>query len=295
MSEVNEFGGEWTKEKLEILEKYLNAYTTALKKQSFQLVYVDAFAGSGIINLPPQTGMPEGELLGEQHGQPRESSIKGSAKIAVEIKNRAFDKLLLNDLDIDKVRSLKTQFSADGRVKVSQKDANVFLNSLPNRDWKKCRGVLFIDPFATELDWKTLETVAGLKVLDIWLLFPIMAVARTMPKEKSPEKISPDWAKKLTRIFGDESWRNLYKLREQEGLFGSVSDDVRLEGSEGILRCYKQRLRGLFGNRLLEESKTFYGPNNAPLFELIFCVGSNAPTAINLAKRIAEGTIKPGD
>jgi len=50
-----QFGGEWTQEKLQILERYLDAYTTALKSKPFKLVYIDAFwhwsdrpaAGSG--------------------------------------------------------------------------------------------------------------------------------------------------------------------------------------------------------------------------------------------------------
>ena len=42
------FGGPWTQEKLGILRRYLDSYTTALKNQPFHLVYVDAFAGAGI-------------------------------------------------------------------------------------------------------------------------------------------------------------------------------------------------------------------------------------------------------
>ena len=45
----NAFGGDWTQEKLGILELYLDAYTTALKNKPFHLVYVDAFAGTGRI------------------------------------------------------------------------------------------------------------------------------------------------------------------------------------------------------------------------------------------------------
>ncbi len=41
------FGGAWTEIKLDILEKYLDFYTVALKKQRFELLYIDAFAGSG--------------------------------------------------------------------------------------------------------------------------------------------------------------------------------------------------------------------------------------------------------
>jgi len=41
------FGGKWTQAKLDVLASYLNAYTTALRNQSFRKLYVDAFAGTG--------------------------------------------------------------------------------------------------------------------------------------------------------------------------------------------------------------------------------------------------------
>ena len=43
------FGGSWTEDKLNRLSRYLRAYTTALKKQRFRLLYVDAFAGTGTV------------------------------------------------------------------------------------------------------------------------------------------------------------------------------------------------------------------------------------------------------
>ena len=45
------YGGPWTIEKLNILEKYLDAYTTALKKTPFKLMYIDAFAGTGHVEF----------------------------------------------------------------------------------------------------------------------------------------------------------------------------------------------------------------------------------------------------
>ena len=48
---VASYGGEWTHQKLDILEDYLNAYTTALKNQHFRLLYIDAFAGTGYVEL----------------------------------------------------------------------------------------------------------------------------------------------------------------------------------------------------------------------------------------------------
>jgi len=39
--------GPWARQKLDVLENYLSAYTTALSKQRFRLVFIDAFAGAG--------------------------------------------------------------------------------------------------------------------------------------------------------------------------------------------------------------------------------------------------------
>jgi hypothetical protein len=41
------FGGEWTQDKLEQVRKCLVEYVKALKNQSFNLVYIEAFAGTG--------------------------------------------------------------------------------------------------------------------------------------------------------------------------------------------------------------------------------------------------------
>lgn len=47
---MNEFGGDWTKIKIEILVEYAKAYLTIMNKQEFfKLLYFDGFAGSGHI------------------------------------------------------------------------------------------------------------------------------------------------------------------------------------------------------------------------------------------------------
>ena len=51
MGKKQQFGGKWTVEKLDILKRYIHFYTTALKRQNFHLIYIDAFAGTGNIEL----------------------------------------------------------------------------------------------------------------------------------------------------------------------------------------------------------------------------------------------------
>lgn len=46
---LQQFGGSWTKEKLDIFTEYLSAYLTALQNQKFKKIYIDAFAGTGEI------------------------------------------------------------------------------------------------------------------------------------------------------------------------------------------------------------------------------------------------------
>src|SRR5437868_1410270 len=75
---IHSFGGDWTLLKLAALEKYLKAYNTALKRQRFELLYVDAFAGSGDFAIKSA----EGRRI---HA--------GSARIAVAT-TPAFDELI---------------------------------------------------------------------------------------------------------------------------------------------------------------------------------------------------------
>ena len=265
------FGGQWTTEKLAILERYLNAYTTALKKRSFKLVYLDAFAGTGYVEL----------------GRGEDADfIRGSARRAIEVKDKPFDELIFVEKDQDRcteLESLKNEFPRRN-IRIDNSDANDFLRGL-QRDWHGWRGVLFLDPFATQIHWSTIEAVAGFEALDTWILFPTSAVVRMLPNSRRPDDIEPKWVDRLTSVFGNDGWRRLYQQSPQGDLFGE-SGLERTDGVGGLLSIYKQNLGKLFGDRFLEESRTLRNSSNAPLFEFIFCVGN--PRGVGPAKRIAR-------
>ena len=265
------YGGQWTIEKLNILERYLDAYTTALKNQSFKLLYMDAFAGAGYVELG--------------RGEDAEFT-SGSAQRALNVEAKPFDELIFVEKDPGRcaeLENLKNEFLGR-KIRIENSDANEFLRGL-RRNWQDWRGVLFLDPFATQVHWKTIETIADFEALDTWILFPTSAVARMLPKSKRPDDIEQQWAARLTSVFGDESWRRLYQQSPQTSLFGEP-DMERMEGVAGLLSIYKRNLRTLFKERFLDESRTLKNSKNSPLFEFIFCVGS--PTGIGPAKRIAS-------
>jgi len=77
------FGGDWTGQKLAMLQEYLGRYTTALKNQPFQLVYIDAFAGTGY-REEKKRGRRQ-LLLADLAGGEPQKFFDGSARIAVQI------------------------------------------------------------------------------------------------------------------------------------------------------------------------------------------------------------------
>ena len=99
----HEFGGAWTDTKVEKVRRYLDAYTTALKSTTFELLYMDAFAGTGYRSakapdpdLDMLPGFPEFDEL-----------VKGSARVAIEIGDRPFDKLIFVEKNPARFRELQ--------------------------------------------------------------------------------------------------------------------------------------------------------------------------------------------
>lgn len=279
MSGLRQFGGPWTEEKLDILESYLDTYTTALKNQPFDLVYVDAFAGTGWIESGNE----------EDYGIP----IMGSAGRALCVDQRSFDRVVLVDQDprnCDQLAELR-HYHPGRAIDIECEDANVFLRRLRRATYGGAwRGVVFLDPFGVQLEWDTVEHIAGLQRLDMWLLFPSSAIGRMLPLSRDPDDVEPQWVNRLNGVFGNESWRRLYSPSDQGNLFGQ--DEVyRDPGIEGLRTIYESQLQRLFGHRFLGLSRTLKNRRNSPLFELFFCVGSRNPQAISLAKRIARHQI----
>ena len=127
---VNAFGGEWTRQKLQIIEDYLKAYTTGLKNQSFHICYVDAFAGAGYVNVD-SGGDTQAKLLSSEDGWDSETAnvLKGSARRAIEVHDKPFDEFIFVELNFEyatELSKLKYEFG-DRNIHVVSDDANKFL------------------------------------------------------------------------------------------------------------------------------------------------------------------------
>lgn len=283
------FGGSWTEKKLQILSKYLSGYNTALKNQPFKRVYIDAFAGTGYRQQrKAEYDIPD--LFEEFSPSESENFMKGSATLALETRP-SFDEYFFIESDQKKVDELdklkRTYPSKEGKMVVIQSDANTFIQDYCKKeDWNNTRAVLFLDPFATEVSWETIKIVAKTKCIDVWILFPLMAVNRLLAKDH--EKVFNNC---LNRVFGTDNWFEcFYETRTLEDIFGKPLEIVNKKCNyESIGEFYKQRLKTVFAG-VAEKPKIFYNSCGSPLFQFYFAAGN--PRGSSIAVRIADHLLK---
>ena len=212
---------------------------------------------------------------------------KGSPLIALEVQDKPFDRLMFVDKDPSSVNSLwdVQKHFPDREVKVVYGDANAeiprFCDALEPLD----RAVVFLDPYATQVDWQTIEAIANTKQIDCWILFPRMAIARMMPVENEP---SPELRLQLDRIFGGRQyWQDIYSQAMQMSLLQEEPKQERLHGSDHIAMSYLNRMKSVFTSTA-SVRRTFRNSKGSPIFELFFAAGNakGAPTAVRIAEDI---------
>jgi three-Cys-motif partner protein len=292
---VDEFGGDWTAEKLERVRKYLAAYTVIFarnpKAQKLIPIYVDAFAGTGYRTKPPR--LDAQTALFEELAEPEaEAFLKGSARIALEV-DPPFKQYVFIEQDAaraQELEKLKQQFAERAPlVNIVREDANTYLKAWCKRtDWRICRAVMFLDPYGMQVDWSLIEAIAKTRAVDLWILFPLgVAVNRLLTKaELPPEK----WAQALTRILGTEGWRDAFYSRQVEStLFGD--EEVRTKEADfgKIGRYFVERLKTIF-TAVANNPMPLRNSRNVPLYLLCFAAGN--PRAGSTALKIAQNILR---
>lgn len=231
----------WTEEKLIILESYLDAFAAASKKAGGWYC-LDLFAGPGL-------------NWSEIKGEPRDSSpiiaLKaGSPEAILVVAAESYPKSF---------EALQTRTTAYGnRLKLYSTDANqsilAMLAAIPNR----APTFAFLDPEGSELDWKTVVSVANHKrghsptKVEQLILFPT---------DTGFMRLTADYPEKVTRIFGHEGWRPIFE-RRQAGAINA--DKARTE----YVELYGEGLRGLGYKTVLDRQIT--KSNGQPMYFLIF-------------------------
>ncbi len=296
------FGGDWTEDKLNRIRKYLDAYTTILKKYNYRFAYIDAFAGTGYRELKDRESEEQAsqtlffpELIEEE----TQKFIDGSARIALQTEPR-FNKYIFIEKDSNKIselEKLKEEFPDKSQdIKIVNNDANSYLVNLCTKDWTSNRAVLFLDPFGMQIPWSTIEAIAKTQAIDLWYLFPLgIGVNRLLTRDGN---IPEAWRTKLDDIFGTSDWFDVfYKPVEQQtrqlSLFeasNSQTEQVeKVANFELISQYFVERLKTVFAG-VADNPLLLRNSSNNPLY--LLCFASGNPKGSKTAIKIAQDILK---
>lgn len=284
--DVQKFGGPWTQEKLAILDEYLNAYMTALKKQPFQKVYIDAFAGTGYIESRAGENRDELLLFPEMAEKEVQDFRDGSARIALGVEPR-FDAYAFVETsqrkaaELELLREQHVEFR--DRISINRDDCNRYLQEKCSEvDWKHWRGVLFLDPYGMAVEWTTMEAVAKTQALDTWILFPVSAANRLMRRDA---KVPDSWRARLDAVFGSPDWEKRFYTRTPD-LFDPGNSVLKKQATlASIGRYYLERLQDVFAG-VADKPRILRNSRGTPLYMLFFAAGN--PRGKAPALRIAN-------
>jgi three-Cys-motif partner protein len=247
----------WATEKLDYLERYLNMFTTAMRKKPWRaLNYIDLFAGPGKC----------------QH-EDNEDVYLGSPLLALTTKN-AFDHYFFVDLNGDSLQALEQRCQHSpyaGRIQYFAEDCNLAVHHITEsiRDMNRpymagvwpCLNLAFLDPEGLELQWNTVQALAQLRT-DLVIHYSQMGLQRYMPiASQDPDETIID------RFFGNRDWRDIYE-QGNAGMYGE------------LISLYKHNLDDLGYKDVRSENEIARVPmmrnvKNAPLYRLIFASKSD--------------------
>lgn len=280
------FGGRHTELKLEKLESYLNAFTTALKFQGFRRIYFDAFAGTGDI---PRSDGPHSILNAEDYGP----FITGSARRALSIKEK-FDEYIFVENSRKKIQELhhlKDEYSTlSDRINVRYGNANVEVRKFcSERDWRSVRAVVFLDPYGNQVEWNTIVAIANTEAIDLWYLFPAgLGVHRQIGEDGT---IHYTHEASLDRLFGTQEWRTTFvKERQEQDLFGIHKVTSKIATPKSITLFMIERMKGVFHGGVLDDWLPL-GSNGIHMYSLLFA-WANPSEKAKLAGKLASAVLR---
>ena len=284
---VHVFGGAWTERKLSVVRGYLERYAIALKNQSFQRIYIDAFAGTGDRSEKRRETLPLLDL------PEFEAIAKDSARLALEVEPPFHRYVLIERATkrASELAELKSEFPSR-EVCIVNADANEAIADLCKAtNWRSTRGVVFLDPYGLQVTWNTLIAIAHTKALDVWILFPAgMGLNRLLTKSGD---IPQEWQDTLDRSLGTGEWRSaFYRSEEEVDLFeGTRSKTVKDADPIKLEKFYLDRLRTIFPT-VMNGCVRLTNSKDQTMYLLCFACANPSPKAKSLVTKLAGWATK---
>lgn len=276
---MNEFGGDWTKNKIEILVKYAKAYLTIMKDRTYwNLLYFDGFAGTGFIIKEKKTNV---------------DITIGAARRIVEIeKPRGFDHYYFVEKNKNNAELLSKNTKGaypNKDIQVKNDDCNVKLIELSklllSPKGKNLKVLAYIDPYGMQLEWKSIVSLSKASI-DIWILVPTgLGVNRLLKKDG---EISETWLKRLETFLGleAESIKSFfYKVEKDLTLFGEEEHTTKEKDAIKLsANLYQERLKSIFA--FVSQPYILKSTQGNIMYHMF--MASNNKTAVKIANDIIK-------
>jgi len=264
-SDIDEIGP-WSEVKLDIIREYAQAYSqilSAQKKLRLRHVYIDAFAGAGV-----------------HKSRSTKEFVPGSPLNALNV-SPAFSEYHFIDINQARVGALQQVAQRRTNVFVHEGDCNQVLLTevFPKVLYENFRrGLCLLDPYGLHLDWQVIYTAGQMKSVEIFLNFPIMDMNMNVLKH-NPETVPPDQAERMTRYWGDESWKSA-AYSTTGNLFGFEEKT----DNEAITEAFRERLLSIAGFKHVSQPLAMRNSRDAVVYYLFFA--SPKPVALQIVKDI---------
>jgi three-Cys-motif partner protein len=225
--------GEWTLEKLRILEQYLPIYLQATTR-ALERIYVDAFAGPGRNRLKGTSKIVDGSPL---------IALNARAENGTH-----FNRLFFIEKDEATSAELRESLMERGsasRARLIAGDVNDELPKLIRSLPRRSPTFIFLDTDGIEPKWSTLEAIAPWQV-ELLINFPLgMSINRNPNSDK------------VNQYFGTDDWRQIWE--------SSAPGRTR-----ELLDLYKNRLKDLGFEYTTDVDPIIVDSSGHPLYYLIF-------------------------
>lgn len=265
--------GSWTEIKLQILQEYAKAYAQVLKKQPAikHVAYIDGFAGAGA-HISKESG----------------DQIAGSPARALSIEPR-FTHYHFVEMKAARVELLRN-IGNQPDVTVYPGDCNEVLlqKVFPLCRYEDFRRALCVlDPYELNPNWEVVETAGKMRSIEIFLNFMIMD-ANMNVLWKNPDSVAPEQALRMTKFWGDNSWR-VAAYRQEQGLFGPMEEKA---SNESVVAAYRKRLEEVARFKYVPEPLPMRNSHGAVVYYLFFASQNLTGNKIaeHIFKKYRKGT-----
>lgn len=188
----------WSIEKYKLFGNYCDIFTTGMKRQWDQLIYIDLYAGAGYVKI-----IETNQIL------------KSSSLISLSIPN-PFTKYILCEKNLERFKALKyriEKYHSDKDVTLIFGDCNEKIDEIKKAIPKFGKGntllpFCFADPFSLNLNFSTIRLL-GQILMDFLIL-----QALHMDANRNFDKYIKDENKKIANYLGNINWRKEFVKNE---------------------------------------------------------------------------------